>query len=162
MRNNHKISKSLSELVRSVSKDGEISGPSVARILKVSTNWITERASNLEAISRPNGKKIRGADGRFLYKLDQILKFISKFEKRVNKKEKTDKAISLISTEYKKQNLFTLTDLKNGNKAPKNFSTIKTIIEENNFVPCAFCISSSGLGYSLLYKEEVKKLICRD
>lgn len=78
----------LMELYRS---SDEVDTAAVARLLGVTPTWVTLHASKpkkrydaprLVSMKAPNGSRLRGADGRFLFELERVTTFVSDFCRR--------------------------------------------------------------------------------
>lgn len=150
----------LIELHRSAD---EIDTTALARILGVSQTWITLHAAKpklghallpLDCKKAPNGTRLRGADGRFLFNLDPVSSFVEDFERIVTRLEvgNTNGAVlPLVSARDPRIGSHWLTLEGFRRETPtRQYRAIKRRLG----TPAAFCISSSGRGYSPLWPAE--------
>lgn len=147
----------LTELYRTTD---EIDTVALARLLGTTPTWITLHASRKERTLRlvskhtPDGTRLRGADGRFLFELDRVLSFVSDFELLVARLETRSigrGTLPLISARDPRigTELFTLEMFRSAT-ATRQYHAIKRDLGQAT----AFCISTSGRGYSLLWPVE--------
>lgn len=147
--------------LRQQAKDGEVDSKIIAAILGVSQNWPSGRACQANSIGRPtleykrnrHGEALTGKDGRFRYSLERVLVFVDALEEWVSLSEKTPSSLPLWSATDDRITTGRFLQLKSivgQDGMPASFATAKRHLGP----PIAFCISSAGQGYSLLYPAE--------
>jgi hypothetical protein len=147
----------LTELYRS---SDEIDTTALARLLGVTPTWVTLHASKprkkdhaprLVSMKAPTGSRLRAADGRFLFDLDRVTTFVLDFEQLVAQLELLGATLPLVSARDPRIGVEWLTLEQFRKETPtRQYAAIKRSLG----APVAFCISSSGLGYSLLWPRE--------
>jgi hypothetical protein len=99
----------------------------------------------------PNGSRLRAADGRFLFELERVTTFVSDFEQLVAQLEGFGATLPLVSARDPRIGVDWLTLEQFRRETPtRQYAAIKRSLG----APVAFCISTSGLGYSLLWPRE--------
>lgn len=150
----------LERLTEQYRTSDEIDTVALARILGVTPTWVTlhasrpkkrERAPRLVSMAAPNGSRLRGADGRFLFELEHVMSFIANFEQLVAQLEALGEMLPLVSARDPRIGVDWLTLEQFRRETPtRQYAAIKRRLG----APVAFCISTSGLGYSLLWPRE--------
>lgn len=141
--------------------DNELDSKSMATILGVSQNWISGRACQNNLIGRPVlqykknsvGNPLTGKDGRYRYSLGRVLEFVDSLEYWVGHLETNSGTIPLWSASdhrIESGQYIPLSSVIGKPGMPNNHATVKKYLAP----PVAFCISSAGQGYSLLYPAE--------
>jgi hypothetical protein len=150
----------LERLAKQYRTSDEIDTVALARILGVTPTWVTlhaskpkkrEHAPRLVSLRAPNGSRLRGADGRFLFELERVTSFVTDFEQFVAQVEVPGATLPLVSARDPRIGVDWLTLEQFRNETPtRQYAAIKRSLG----APLAFCISTSGLGYSLLWPRE--------
>jgi len=153
------VFRGLTELYRT---SDEIDTPALARLFGVSDTWVTQHASKptkkhaarLASKLGPNGTQLRGADGRFLFDLEHVSEYVLDLEHLVTQQEAphlVGATLTLVSARDPRIGPEWMTLEAFRRETPtRQYAAIKRQLG----TPVAFCISSSGLGYSLLWPAE--------
>jgi hypothetical protein len=140
----------------------EIDTPALARVLGVTSTWITfhaskarnGRAPRLVCTKAPGGGPLRGDDGRFYFDLERVHSFVADFERLVAQLEARSlrgAAIPLVSARDPRIGIQWATlEAFRREAVTRSYSVVKNALG----APAAFHISSSGRGYSLLWPIE--------
>jgi len=148
------VAERLTDLYRTTD---EIDTVALARLLGVTQTWVTLHASRKDRAQRlvckhtPNGDRLRGADGRFLFEVERVLAFVSDLELLVTRLEGRDiagRALPLVSARDPRigAEWFTL-EMFRGATPTRSYHAIKRRLGS----PIAFHISTAGRGFSLLW-----------
>lgn len=141
--------------------EGEVDSKLIADVFGMAQNWVSGRACQQNAIGRPvlaykrnhEGDALTGKDGRYRYSLDRVLSFVDALETWVSSSEDFFGVLPLWSaTDPRIQTgqVIPLGSIVKMPGMPASFSTVKKRVAP----PVAFCFSSAGQGYSLLYPAE--------
>lgn len=138
----------------------EMDTRALARLLGVSPTWVTAHAARsnrslrLDPKAAPDRSRFRGADGRFLFDLDQVLTFIGDLETHVACEERHDvrsAPLPLVSARDTRIGADWLTiEMFRRTTPTRQHLAIKRRLG----VPVAFFISSSARGYSLVWPTD--------
>lgn len=138
----------------------EIDTVALARLLGVTPTWVTlhaskpkknDRAPRLVSLRAPNGSRVRAADGRFLFDLDRVTTFVADFEAHVAHQEVLGATLPLVSARDPRVGVDWLTlEQFRCMTSTRQYAAIKRCLG----TPVAVCISTAGLGYSLLWPRE--------
>lgn len=159
-RNAHDGATVFERLMERYRTSDEIDTPALARILGVTTTWVTlhaskakkrEHAPRLVSMRAPNGSPLRGPDGRFLFGLEHVTSFVAHLERNVAQFEDLGATLPLVSARDPRVGVDWLTLEQFRSSTPtRQYAAIKRRLG----APVAFCISTAGLGYSLLWPRE--------
>lgn len=134
----------------------------LARLLGVTSNWVTQHAQRPKKRHAPRlvckrdqtGARLRADNNRLVFDLDEVSAFVSDFELLVTQAEAPalrGNTLPLVSAQDPRigTDWLTLEDFRRDTET-KQYAAIKRALD----APVAFCISSSGLGYSVLWPRE--------
>lgn len=140
----------------------EIDTVALARVLGVSQTWVTLHAlrpragghePRLECKKSSDGTRLRGPNERLLFDLDRVWTFVEAFEHHVTRLEigNSNVLLPLVSARDPRIGNHWLTLEAFRRETPtRQYRAIKRRLG----VPAAFCVSSSGRGYSPLWPRE--------
>jgi hypothetical protein len=139
-----------------------IDSSDLARLLGVTPTWVTQHAAKankrnaprLACKRGPDGARVRAGNNRLLFDLEEVSAFVTDFELLVARQEARSLrggTIPLVSARDPRvgTDWLTLEDFRR-ETVTKQYAAIKRDLS----TPLAFHISSSGLGYSLLWPRQ--------
>lgn len=161
-RSSHDGATVLEQLTEMYKVADEIDTVALARLLGVSNTWVTLHATKAKKGRGPrlickhavNGARMRGADGRFLFDLEQVSAFVSDFERVVTQAEARrvrSTTLPLVSAmDPRIGTAWNTLEMFRSMTATRQYGAVKRALGE----PTAFCISSTARGYSALWPDE--------
>ncbi|HEY1816363.1 MAG TPA: hypothetical protein VGG74_28645 [Kofleriaceae bacterium] len=139
----------------------EIDSVAVARLFGTTNTWVTlhavkpknDRAPRLVCKQAPNGARLRGANNRLLFDLEEISRFVSKFERLVTDVEAPHLGSATLplvtATDPRIGTAWNTLEMFRSQTATRQYNAVKRALGS----PIAFHISSAGRGYSVLWPE---------
>jgi hypothetical protein len=140
----------------------EIDTIALTRLLGTTTTWVTlhamkpkkGRAPRLACKRAPSGARMRGANNRLLFDLEDVSSFVCAFEHLVTQIEAPHVGSGTLplvaSTDPRIGTTWHTLDMFRAMTATRQWGAVKRALG----VPVAFQISTAGRGYSLLWPEE--------
>ncbi|MBA3671257.1 MAG: hypothetical protein H0W68_04450 [Gemmatimonadaceae bacterium] len=161
-RSSHDGATVLEQLTEQYRIADEIDTVTVARLFGTTTTWVTlhavkpkkDRAPRLVCKQAPSGARLRGANNRLLFDLEDVSTFVSEFERVVTNVEAPHlggATLPLVSaTDPRIGTAWNTLEMFRSNTATRQYGAVKRALG----APVAFHISTAGRGYSALWPLE--------